>query len=112
VTPGSNQGSHPPRPLPQTKQVDPCTIATAPVLQALLSQGIKSYFPRTMQSGGKHIKLSDPEIEQVTCPNMTVRAKFKVEYRETRGFPQFQVSGYCGDAVTAGCPSAVSTQWQ
>jgi hypothetical protein len=88
-------GLHPPQ-FVATKQIDPCSIPPADpadVLKALLSLGIKPYFPRAMQNGGEHIKLSDPEVEQVTCPNMMMTVKFVIEYRQTRGFPQFQVSG-------------------
>jgi len=88
-------GLHPPQSF-ATKQIDPCSIPPvdpADVLKALLSVGIKIYFPRAMQNGGEHIKLSDPEVEQVSCPNMTMKVKFAIEYRQTRGFPQFQVSG-------------------
>jgi Cu/Ag efflux protein CusF len=91
-----NSGLQPPPRMAATKQIDPCSIPPADpadVLQALLSLGMKSYFPKAMQNGGEHIKLSDPQVEQVTCPNMTMKMKFAIEYRQTRGFPQFQVSG-------------------
>lgn len=81
------------RALAETKQIDPCSFATADVLQQLLQIGLHSYFPYAMQKGGEHIKLSDPQVEQVTCPNMAMRVRFKIEYRQTRGLVQFQESG-------------------
>jgi hypothetical protein len=76
-----------------TQEIDPCMIASADVLKVLLQGGIQRYFPYPVNNGGEHISISNPNIEQVTCPNMTIKVHADFQYRETRGFPQFQTGG-------------------
>jgi hypothetical protein len=81
----------------KTKQIDPCAIASAATLKALLQTGLTAnppgYFPYAVQNGGAHFKISNPTVEQVTCPHMTITVKADVQYPQTRGFPQFQEGG-------------------
>jgi hypothetical protein len=83
--------------IDRTKQIDPCAFASAATLKVLLQTGLTAnppgYFPYAVQNGGAHFKISNPRVEQVTCPHMTLTVKADVQYRETRGFPQFQTGG-------------------
>jgi hypothetical protein len=74
-------------------QIDPCTIASADALKLLLQGGLQKYFPYSVQHEGEHIKVSDPTIEQVSCPHMRIEMKAHVQYRQTRGFPQYETGG-------------------
>jgi hypothetical protein len=80
-----------------TKQIDPCLFASEGVLKAVLQAGLTAkppgYFPYGVQNGGSNFILSNPKVEQVTCPHMTITVTADVKYWETRGFPQFQTSG-------------------
>lgn len=81
----------------KTKQIDPCAFANAAVLKAVLQTGMTAnppgYFPYDRQNGGEHFSISNPKVEQVTCPHMTLTVKADVQYRQTRGIPQFQAGG-------------------
>ena len=75
------------------KTVDPGRLANAGFLQQVLQMGIQQFLPPNINNDGKHIDFSNPSIQQVICPNLTLKLQLDVQYRETRGFPQFQTSG-------------------
>jgi len=77
----------------RTTQIDPCNLAGADALKTLLQGGLQKYFPYSVNHEGEHIKISDPTIEQVNCPNLRIKMKAHVQYRETRGFPQYETGG-------------------
>jgi hypothetical protein len=77
----------------QDKKVDPCKVAGADVLKGLLKMGLQQMIPPSINNGGKHLDFSNPSILQVTCPNLSFQVQIDVQYRETRGFPQFQTGG-------------------
>lgn len=85
-------GINPPA-VVRDKTVDPCKLANAGFLQQVLQTGIQQFLPPNINNDGKHIDFSNPSIQQVTCPNLTLKLQLDVQYRETRGFPQFQTSG-------------------
>jgi len=76
-----------------SKQVDPCAIANADTLQALLQNGIQQLFPIPMRSGGEYFEISSPSIEQVSCPHMSIKVHADLKYRQTLGRLQFQGGG-------------------
>lgn len=80
-----------------TKQIDPCSFASAGILKAALQAGLAAKLPGTFpyeaDNGGSHFSLANPNIEQVTCPHMTVTMTADVKYWETRGFPRVSTSG-------------------
>jgi len=91
IGPGKLGGGRPQ--LTGTAQIDPCTLASADALKLLLQGGLQKYFPYSVNNEGEHIKISDPTIEQVSCPHMRIEMKAHVQYRQTRGFPQYETGG-------------------
>jgi hypothetical protein len=77
----------------RNKQIDPCAIASADVLKALLQNGIQPYFPLDMDNGGRHIDMSRPSVEQVSCPHMSIKVQVDIQYRQTRGLLQGESGG-------------------
>jgi len=74
-------------------EIDPCAIASADSLKALLQAGIQGYFPIAVDNGGEHIRITHPNVEQVICPHMSIKVHTDFGYSQTRGFPQFQTGG-------------------
>jgi len=80
-----------------TKQIDPCSFASAAILKTVLQAGLAAKLPGTFpyeaDNGGSHFSLANPNVEQVTCPHMTITMTADVKYWETRGFPRISTSG-------------------
>jgi hypothetical protein len=72
---------------------DPCEVAPAGSLKALLAKGLAPYFPISKSRDGEKVTVSEPSITDATCPNLKIAMKVSVRYQKTRGFPQLSVSG-------------------
>jgi len=76
-----------------TLQIDPCRVASAALLKQVLQAGLPQLVPPDINQAGKHLNFSDPSILNVACPNLNFKIQLNVQYRETRGIPQFQTGG-------------------
>ena len=75
------------------KALDPCVFATAEQIKVLLPAGLAGRFPVSVDKDGKHFKVDIPTIVGATCPNLQIAARAHVQFRETRGFPQYETGG-------------------
>lgn len=79
--------------LESSKTLDPCAFATAAQIKALLPAGLAGEFPVSVNKDGKHFKVDAPTILDATCPSLRISARAHVQFRETRGFPQYETGG-------------------
>jgi len=79
--------------LRSTKTLDPCAFASAEQIKLLLPAGLAGRFPFSVSKDGQHFKVDTPTITGATCPNLRISARAHVQFRETRGFPQFETGG-------------------
>lgn len=91
VGPGKPGGGRPL--LAGYREIDPCTITSADTLKTLLQAGIQNYFPIAMDNGGEHMRITNPNVEQVICPHMMIKVHTAFGYSQTRGLLQFQTGG-------------------
>ncbi len=79
--------------LLNAKALDPCAFATAEQIKVLLPAGLAGRFPVSVNKDGKHFKVDMPTIVNATCPDLRIVARAHVQFRETRGFPQYETGG-------------------
>jgi hypothetical protein len=79
--------------LETSKTLDPCAFASAAQIKVLLAAGLAGKFPVSMNKEGKHFKVETPTILDATCPGLRISARAHVQFRETRGFPQYETGG-------------------
>lgn len=79
--------------LESSKTLDPCAFATAAQIKVLLPAGLAGKFPVSINKDGKHFKVDTPTILDATCPSLRISARAHVQFRETRGFPQYETGG-------------------
>ena len=94
--PKSQSGQGPPGPLPvvvNTRSVDPCAMFTAAQLQQYIAPQINSAFPIVYSTGGESLAIKNPDLRSVTCAPLQIQAHTDLQYKKTRGFPQFSTSG-------------------
>jgi hypothetical protein len=66
-----------------SKRVDLCAIASADTLQALFQSGMQPLFPIPIGNGGAHLQISNPSVEQVSCPHMSIKLHAELQYRSS-----------------------------
>ena len=92
--PGGNSLASPPLSPVSSKRVDLCTVASTDTLQALLQNGIQQLFPILISSGGgEYFEISNPAIEQVSCPHLSINVHAEVRYRQNHGPLRYQTGG-------------------
>jgi len=73
---------------------DPCEIAGEDALKTLLNSGLSAHFPVTKnRSGGRHVRVSRPEVTDTRCPSLTITVRAHIRYWKTRGVDQYSTSG-------------------
>lgn len=89
-------GSLPDRSVPPTHArttIDPCQAATQDQLETVLHLGLSQAFPIRHSDRGQHVRVSNPTLNGVDCPNLRIRVRADIRYQKTRGFPQFSTTG-------------------
>lgn len=91
-----------------TRIIDACQFAPSDTLAKYLESGIAPYFPIEAHKDGHHIKVSNPDVRKVTCPNLRLEVRADVKYQDTRGLVQYSSSGH----VRFGSPLRLTVQYQ
>jgi hypothetical protein len=72
---------------------DPCEFAGEDALKTLLNTGLSAHFPVTKnRSGGRHVRVSRPEVTDTRCPSLAITVRAHIRYWTTRGI-QYSTSG-------------------
>jgi hypothetical protein len=77
-----------------SRQIDPCSVASAAEFKSAAAAPLSIAFPITHQHDGDELTLYDPSLSNATCAPLHVWIEAKAQFKQTRGFPQFESTGH------------------